>query len=124
MKKILSNLILVGIALILLNSCKKLAEEKVNIYKAPILIAQPISDAVPLCGAQKGTMLSGKTYTVGCDVIVNVGDTLLLQPGVHINVSSNAAIIVKGIFISNGTKDNPNWITVDGVVKTGRVKWW
>ncbi len=98
-------------------SCKKVELEKTDIYKAPVLIAQPISDAAPLCGAQKGTMLSGKTYTLKCDIVVLEGDTLLMQPGVRINVASNSAIIVKGTFISNGTAANPNWITVDGVVK-------
>lgn len=102
----------------ILFGCKKLAEEKTNIYTAPILIAAPISDAAPLCGAIKGTMLTGKTYTIGCDVIVNIGDTLFLQPGTRINVASKSAIIVKGTFISLGTQSNPNWITVNGVVKT------
>src|SRR5882757_3306496 len=98
-------------------SCKKLSDGTMNIYQAPVLIAQPISDATPLCGAIKGTMLSGKTYTIGCDVIVNKGDTLFLQPGVRINVTNNAAIIIKGTFVSHGTQANPNWITVAGVVK-------
>lgn len=117
MKKVLPSLILAAITLFFTN-CKKLADDQANIYKAPILIAQPLSDAAPLCGAIKGTMLSGKTYTIGCDVIVNKGDTLFLQPGVHVNVAGKYAIIVKGTFISYGTQANPNWITVDGVAKT------
>ncbi len=117
MKNIFLNTTLIVTVLFSLNSCKKQAEDVANIYKAPVLIATPISDAAPLCGAIKGTMLSGKTYTIGCDVIVNAGDTLFLQPGVHINVTSNSAIIIKGTFISNGTQANPNWITVDAVVK-------
>jgi len=115
MKKILSAFIV--IAALLATGCKKLAEEKATIYKAPILIAQPISDAAPLCGAIKGTMLSGKTYTIGCDVVVNMGDTLILQSGVTINVSTKSAIIIKGAFISIGTQANPNWITVSSLVK-------
>ncbi len=117
MKITFLNTILIIIVLVCLSSCKKQAEDVANIYKAPVLIAAPISDAAPLCGAIKGTMLSGKTYTIGCDVIVNKGDTLLLQPGVHINVTTKSAIIVKGTFISNGTQANPNWITVNSVIK-------
>ena len=117
MKRLFNNLTFIISAVCILSSCKKLGDDKANIYIAPVLIASPISDAVPLCGAIKGTMLSGKTYTIGCDVIVNKGDTLFLQPGVRINVASKSAIIVKGTFISYGTQANPNWITVDGVVK-------
>ena len=117
MKQLFVNLTCLFTAIVILASCKKLGDDKADIYKAPVLIAAPISDAAPLCGAIKGTMLSGKTYTIGCDVIVNAGDTLFLQPGVHINVASKSAIIIKGTFISNGTQANPNWITVDGVVK-------
>lgn len=117
MKQIFINTTYVLAAICLLASCKKLGDDKADIYKAPVLIAAPISDAAPLCGAIKGTMLSGKTYTIGCDVIVNKGDTLFLQPGVRINVATKSAIIVKGTFISYGTQANPNWITVDGVVK-------
>ena len=118
MKKILSYSLLLTASVGFLTGCKKAAEDKADIYKAPILIAQPISDAAPLCGAVKGTMLTGKTYVIGCDVIVNKGDTLFMQPGVRINVATKSAIIIKGTFISNGTAAQPNWITVDGVVKT------
>lgn len=96
-------------------SCKK--EETRTISTAVLQAASPVSDAAPLCGSIKGTMLSGKTYTVGCDVTVNKGDTLLIQPGVHVNVASNSAVVVRGVLLSLGTKDNPNWFTVDGVVK-------
>ncbi len=56
-------------------------------------------------------MLSGKTYTISCNVTVNKGDTLLLQPGVTVKVNPNVAIIVKGTFISLGTQAQPNWIS-------------
>ena len=117
MKKIVTYLLVLFLAIGFLTGCQKAAEDKADIYKAPLLIAQPISDAAPLCGAIKGTMLSGKTYIIGCDIVVNKGDTLFLQPGVRINVATNAAIIVKGTFVSNGTQTMPNWITVNAVVK-------
>jgi len=42
---------------------------------------------------------------------------LIIQPGVTIYVTNQAGIIVEGTFISIGTKTNPNWITVKGIVK-------
>lgn len=120
MKRILIGMILF-ITVMSLSNCKKLATDDANIYRAPVLIAIPISDTAPLCGPIKGTMLTGKTYTIGCDVIVKKGDTLFLQPGVHINVATKSAIIIKGTFISHGTAANPNWITVDGVTKNDAI---
>src|SRR5207244_2356875 len=82
-----------------------------------VLVAQPISDAAPLCGAVKGTMLSGKTYTIGCDVTINAGDTLTIQPGVHVNVTNKSGLFVKGALLSLGTRTAPIWITVDSLQK-------
>lgn len=97
--------------------CKKWSDESTNIYKYVAPPGVVLSDAAPLCGSIKGTMLSGKTYTIGCDVIINKGDTVLVQPGVKINITNTAGIVVRGMFISLGSKDNPNWITVAGVTK-------
>jgi len=117
----MKNLILLScIAFLFLAGCDKLATEKVEIYKAEIPPASPISDAAPLCGSIKGTMLAGKKYTLGCDVVINEGDTLIIQEGVRINVPSVAGFAVKGVLICLGTKEKPNWITVDGVAKTDK----
>ena len=62
--------------------------ETKNLYQVPVVIAAPISDAAPLCGSIKGTMLAGKTYTIGCDVIINEKDTVIVQEGVKINFIS------------------------------------
>jgi hypothetical protein len=96
-------------------SCKKWSAEKLNLAAAEIPVAQPISDAAPLCGSIKGTMLTGKTYTVGCDVTINAGDTLTIQPGVHINVRNKAGIFVQGSLVSLGTKTDQVFITVDSL---------
>jgi len=83
-------------------------------------LAQAISDAAPLCGAYKGHMISGKTYSVAaaCNIFVDEGDTLIMDENVHLYMSPASSIIVKGIFISLGSIDNPNWITVKGMIKT------
>lgn len=100
-------------------SCKKFEQRYADIYHPVATASNPVSDAAPLCGNIKGTMLSGKTYTLGCDVTIQAGDTLLIQNNVHINVASNAAgILVNGTLLSIGTKDSPNYITVPTLIKT------
>ncbi len=101
---------LAGMILFLITSCNK-TDDTFKISKPDVVVGSVVSDATPLCGSIKGTMLSGKTYTIGCDVTVNKGDTLLLQPGVTVRVEPNVAIIVKGTFISLGTQAQPNWIS-------------
>ena len=102
----------------LLAGCTKWANDKSNIYK---YIAPPppdgISETTPLCGSIKGTMVAGKTYTLGCSINVPVGDTLIVQQGVTINVTNAAGIVVHGTFISLGTQAQPNTFTVPGLVK-------
>lgn len=92
-------------------SCSKTDITKISI--PPVVIGQAVSDASPLSGSIKGTMLSGKTYTVGDNVTINAGDTLLLQPGVTLKVSRGKTIMVKGVFISLGSKTSPNYIGPD-----------
>ncbi len=65
-----------------------------------------------LTGTVKGTLTSGKTYYFGSQVTINAGDTVLMQSGVKLlALNPNAQLIVKGAFVSLGTKDKPNWIT-------------
>jgi hypothetical protein len=78
-----------------------------------VVIGQTVSDAAPLSGSIKGTMLSGKTYTINGDITINATDTLLLQSGVTLKVGRGKTILVKGTFISLGTKALPNYIGPD-----------
>jgi hypothetical protein len=100
--------------------CKKLAEEKYDISKAVVNVSAPVSDAAPLCGSIKGTMITGKTYMIdgSCgDVTINKGDTLTIQAGVTINVTGNIAIVVRGVLLSLGTSSNPVKIGPQNIVK-------
>ena len=117
MKQILFSTTMILCTCIFITSCKKWSDEKLNLYVPAVQVAQPISDAAPLCKSIKGTMLAGKTYTIGCDVVINAGDTLTIQPGVHINVTNHSGIFVQGSLISLGTKTSPVWITVDSLQK-------
>ncbi|MEI8133440.1 MAG: hypothetical protein WCH46_00010 [bacterium] len=73
----------------------------------------------------KGTLLAGHTYYFTKDIIVNAGDTLLMQSGVKLiclrpaNLATpGPQLSITGTFISLGTKDAPNWITVPDAQKT------
>lgn len=108
------------------SACQKWKEEHTAIYSYTPPAANPVSDKAPLsCGggstvvAVKGTMLSGKTYSVsdGCDLVINANDTLLMQPGVTLNMGVGSSIIALGTLVSNGSKDQPNYITVPGITK-------
>lgn len=115
MKKILYILIL--FSGFIYSGCKKLAIDDANIYKYALPPGAAVSDAAPLCGSIKGVMQTGKTYTLGCDVYINRGDTLLIQPGVTIYSTNNAGIVVRGSLISLGTQAQPNVFTVQGLTK-------
>src|SRR5882762_1672537 len=109
-------LLLSGFAL-LNTGCSKWAEEKRSLAPAIVAATQPVSDAAPVSGPIKGTMLSGKTYTINGDVLIKPGDTLAIQPGVHINVTNKAGIFVQGSLVSVGTQAQQIWITVDSLEK-------
>lgn len=102
------------------SGCKKWAEDKQDIYK---YVAPPpppgsvVSNATPLCGSVRGTMVAGQTYVLGCDINVPAGDTLIVQQGVTIYATNTAGIVVHGSLISLGTQDQPNNFTVQGVAK-------
>jgi hypothetical protein len=98
------------VLLVIFSSCKK-QDDTFTVSQPNVSAGTAVSDAQPLCGTIKGTMLTGKTYTVGCDVVVNKGDTLLLQPGVTVKIAAKASITVKGTFISLGSQAQPNWIS-------------
>ena len=99
-----------------ITSCKKTDHK--DLWQAVIVPASPVSDSVPLKGTIKGTMLAGKTYTIGADVFINQGDTLTIQEGVTINITGKYGIGVKGSLLSIGTKDHPNRFTFPGITKT------
>ncbi len=115
MKKYISifRLFFIGVALF---SCTKTDHK--DLWQAVIVPASPVSDSIPLTGTIKGTMLAGKTYTVGGDIIINEGDTLTVQAGVTVNFTGIYGLGVKGTLICLGTKDHPNRFTFQGATKT------
>jgi hypothetical protein len=115
MKKYISTFKLL-LAVSFLFSCTKTDHKE--LWKAVIVPASPVSDSIPLTGTIKGTMLAGKTYTVGGDIIINEGDTLTIQEGVTVNFTGTYGLGVKGSLICLGTKEHPNRFTFLGATKT------
>ncbi|RKR83592.1 hypothetical protein BDD43_3802 [Mucilaginibacter gracilis] len=116
MKKIFKQLLVVLCGALALSACHQ--KEITNISPALIQTANAITSDT-LKGTIKGTLLSGKTYYFSSDITVNDGDTLLLQSGVHLialcdgkTPATAPEIFMHGTFISLGTKDQPNYITV------------
>jgi len=107
---------LLAAGLLFLAACHK--AELVNVSTAKISASQPItSDS--LVGTVKGTLLTGKTYYFSADITVNVGDTLLMQPGSRLvavgdglTPATSPQITMNGTFISLGTPAQQNYITV------------
>jgi len=104
------------LSLLALASCSK--KDKAVISVPLLQVGKAVSNAAPLSGAIKGTMLASQTYTVSGDVTINAGDTLLIQKGVKVNMTNAANFIVKGTLISLGTKDAPITITDPTKTKT------
>jgi hypothetical protein len=103
----------------LFTACKKSSSTKVSVKQTQI---GAFLTGDTLCGTIKGTMQTGKTYLLTCPVTIDFGDTLLMQSGVTINVVNPAAyFLVQGVFLSLGTKDSANWITVKSITKSDNV---
>jgi hypothetical protein len=117
MKQLKFGLIAVVAGIALFTACKK-KNDATNISVKQTQIGALLTGDT-LCGAKKGTMITGKTYVMTCPVTVNFGDTLVMQRGVTINVVNPAAyFLVQGVFLSLGSKDSANWITVKSITKT------
>jgi hypothetical protein len=114
--KSLKNIYLACFGALALSACHK--AELTNISAAVVKVSNAITSDT-LTGTIKGTMLAGKTYYFSSDITVNDGDTLQMQEGVKLialgdgkTYQTSPEIIMHGTFISLGTKENPNYITV------------
>ena len=77
-----------------------------------------------LSGVVKGTTQPNRTYVVRDSLVVNVGDTLRISAGnTLIMASPNGWIHILGSFFCEGTKTNPNLITVPPARRTGPGQW-
>ena len=100
------SLIILGFAV--MTACSKTEEPIVS--KPATKIGESVTPG-NVSGAIKGTMMTGETYILNGIVTIQAGDTLLIQEGVRVHVTQGAALDVKGVFLSLGTKEKPVWIT-------------
>jgi hypothetical protein len=112
------SVLLVAALAMLLPSCK--SDENVTVSEPFFKTGAAISTKTPLSGIIKGTLLSDSVYKVSGDIIIDTNDTLVVQPGARIHFPGTAvySIVVKGTFLSLGTKEKPIWFTVPTAVKT------
>ena len=107
--------ILAGVVLSLA-ACHK--AEEVNVSPTKVTGSHPITSDT-LTGAVAGTLQSGKSYYFSSDITINQGDTLLMQAGSKLiaigdgkTTATSPQITCNGTFISLGTSDKNNFITV------------
>jgi hypothetical protein len=100
----------------MLDGCNK--QEALHVFRPYFSVGEELSPHVPLSGVIKGTLMADSTYTVSGDVYIE--DTLVVQPGVQVNFPGNAvySFIVKGTFLSLGSREKPIYFTVPSTVKT------
>jgi len=87
-----------------ISACSK--KEATSVIKPIIPPSHPIN-ADTIGGFEKGTLLTGKTYTMNHDVYVKIGDTLLAQSGANIIVKNNSQFKIQGVLQSMGTQAAP-----------------
>ena len=115
MKRLLKTLTFAGV-LFTLASCHK---DETTHLSTPVVQSGSLITSENLAGGSiKGTLQSGKTYYFDKDITINDGDTLLMQSGVTLIAIGDGTkgkcpqINVHGTMISLGTKDQPNYITI------------
>jgi len=107
---------------VVLSACHK--SENVNVSKALVVASHPITSDT-LSGSVSGTLLAGRTYYFSSDITINAKDTLLMQPGSKLismgdgkTTATSPQITCNGTFISLGTADANNYITVPDALRT------
>jgi hypothetical protein len=114
MKKSIS-LLLIPAMLFAVASCTK-SSNSTKVSAAQVTVGATVSDTTT-GGNLKGTMASNTIYRIKRDIIINAGDTLLVQKGVTIYMGKGVNIIVHGTLAFVGTQDAPITITDSTLTK-------
>lgn len=101
---------LIPAILLAMASCSKSSKDSSNVSQAQIQVGATVSDTTT-GGTLKGTMSTSKVFNIKRDIIINAGDTLLVQKGVTLNMGQGVNFIVHGTLVFLGTKDAPISIT-------------
>lgn len=109
------------LSILSLMACAVLSCHKAEtVYVSPAKISEgQLITSDTLTGTVKGVLASGKTYYFAKDITINHGDTLLMEPGSKLiclgdgsSPENSPQITCNGSFISLGTADQNNFITV------------
>ncbi len=103
LKTILSSFSLFILASIIMFSCKKTSTDVQTPYVPGGTTVQPGN----ISGSIKGTMESNQTYNVTGDVIINAGDSLIIQPGAKVIFQGTYNFFIKGSMFSLGSSASP-----------------
>lgn len=105
-----------------LAACHK--SEDVYVSPKKVTASHPITSDT-LSGSISGTLLAGKTYYFSSDLTINAKDTLLMEAGSKLislgdgkTTATSPQITCNGTFISLGTADANNYITVPDALRT------
>ncbi len=104
-------------AALLTTACNK-SNEDVQVSQPLFSVGKPVDNSAPLTGAIKGTMKQDLSFDVSGDVIVNAGDTLVVQPGVKVNFLGNFNFVIKGTLLSLGSAAKPIYFYPKNYVHT------
>ncbi len=109
----LSGLPLLLVATSVLFSCNKNTSTVTSAYVQVGQTVQPGN----ISGSIKGTMQANQTYYVTGDVIINSGDSLIIQPGVKVYFKGAYNFWIKGNLFSLGNATSPVYFTVENQAK-------
>lgn len=117
------TIIRVGLAAMVVVAAACHKEATVRVSPAQVDASHPITGD-SLKGTVSGTLLSGHTYYFSADITINKGDTLLMQAGSRLiaigdgkTTATSPQITVNGSFISLGSVDSNNFITVPDALR-------
>ncbi len=116
LKTILSSFSLFILASIIMFSCKKTSTDVQTPYVPGGTTVQPGN----ISGSIKGTMESNQTYNVTGDVIINAGDSLIIQPGAKVVFQGTYNFFIKGNMFSLGSSASPVIFTFNNATKNGQ----
>jgi hypothetical protein len=120
-RKVLKAGIFLMAMILVFSSCQKNSSTDTAVISAPLFSIGTSVAPGNISGSIKGTMKSDSVYYVTGDVIINAGDTLLVQPGVKIYFKGNYNFWIHGNLVSLGTKAKPVYFTVQGLSKSDVV---
>ena len=103
LKIVLTSFCLFLLASIVMFSCKKTS----TVVQAPYVPGGVTVQPGNISGSVKGTMETNQTYNVTGDVIINAGDSLIIQPGAKVIFQGAYNFFIKGNLFSLGSSSSP-----------------